>query len=138
MKRTLFGMTALALVTIVAVSGCSSSKTNPVDPLAGFQPQINNATDDFQFQATAIEDVSGTVNYSWANTGAQATINHSSTVDSGTATLYVYDNNDSLVYTNGLSASLNESTQTGVAGNWRIRVVMNNCWGTLNFRAQML
>lgn len=127
----------LVLLSAIFIFGCSSS-TPPTNSLAPFQPQISNSPDDFQFQATGVANVSTTVNYSWSNSGAQGTVNHSSTVDSGSATVYVYDANDSLVYTNGLVASLNEPTQAGLAGTWRVRVTLTNCYGTLNFRVQKL
>jgi hypothetical protein len=137
MKNKLTPIFGLTVAIGLALLSCGSN-TNPTDPLAQFQPQISNSPDDFQFQATAIENVSATVNYSWSNTGSQGTVNHSSTVDSGTATLYIYDANDTLVYSNGLAASLNEPTQSGLTGNWRVRVVLTNCYGTLNFRVQKL
>lgn len=137
MKKTIILFTGLVLLTLLIIVGCSSS-SNPTNPLAAFQPQISNSPDDFQFQATGVTNVSATVNYSWSNSGTQGTVNHSSTVDSGSATVYVYDASDSLVYTNGLVASLNEPTQSGLAGTWRVRVVLTNCYGTLNFRVQKL
>lgn len=137
MNKALFTTMGLVLLIGLALIGCGGS-TPPTNSLAPFQPQISNSPDDFQFQATGVENVSTTVNYSWPNSGAQGTVNHSSTVDSGSATVYIYDANDSLVYTNGLVASLNEPTQSGLAGTWRIRVDLANCYGTLNFRVQKL
>ena len=137
MKRFSPVILVAAFVMAILILGCGSSNP-PVSPLAPFQPQISNVADNFQFQATAIENVSATVSYMWSNSGAQATVNHSSTVDSGTATVSIYDNNNALVYSRGLSASLNEPTTAGVAGNWRVTVVLTNCYGTLNFRAQKL
>ena len=137
MKKTNLAMLGISLIMGLLILGCGSSNP-PAAPLSAFQPEIINTADNFQFQATGTQNVSATVSYVWSNSGTRATVNHSSVVDSGTATVWIYDANDSLVYTNGLVASLNEPTQTGVAGNWRIRVTLNQCYGTLNFRAQML
>lgn len=130
-------MIGISLIIGLVILSCNSSNP-PVNPLAPFQPEIFNNPDNFSFQATAVENVSATVIYNWSNSGAQATVNHSSTVDSGTAVLTIYDANDSLVYTNGLATSLNEPTSAGIAGSWRIRVVLTNCYGTLNFTTQKL
>ncbi len=137
MKRSILTIIGVTLVAAMAILGCSSS-TPPVAPLAAFSPEIINTPDNFQFQATGTQNVSATVSYNWSNSGTQATINHSSTVDSGTTLLRIYDANNTMVYSSGLSASLNEPTTAGVAGMWRVSVVLTNVYGTLNFRAQML
>ena len=129
-------LSAVGLIA-VAVAGCGSSNS-PAAPLSQFQPEIVNVADNFSLQATAVQNVTTTLTYTWANSGAQATVNHSSVVDSGTAAVSIYDANDSLVYTNGLVASSNQASSVGVAGNWRIVVSFINCYGTLNFGVQML
>ncbi len=122
---------------MIGAAGCGGSK-QPVNSLAPFQPEIVNTTDNFQFQATGVNSVSATVSYHWSNSGAQATINHSSTVTGGTVDVRIYDANDSLVYTRPLVASANEPSTVGISGLWRIVVTLTKCSGTLNFRAQKL
>jgi len=134
MNKTTFAMIGCALLVLLAMLGCSNS----TNPLAPFQPQISNSPDNFQFQATGLQNVNANVSYNWSNSGSQATVNHSSTVNSGTAMLFIYDANDSLVYSSALVASLNEPTQAGLTGTWKVRVTLTNCYGTLNFRAQKL
>ena len=56
-----------------------------------FQPEIVNDPDSFSFQATDIENVSGLFTYHWPNSGAQATVNHSSVTTSGSAAVVIYD-----------------------------------------------
>ncbi len=66
---------AIAMLGLLAVlAGCGSSSTS----LAAFQPEINNAPDNVQRQATAVSNVSTTLRYSWSNTGTRATVNHAS------------------------------------------------------------
>ncbi len=137
MKRNILAFTGITVIMAMAILGCSKS-TPPVAPLTAFSPEIINTPDNFQFQATGTQNVSATVSYNWSNSGTQATINHSSVVDSGTTVLSIYDANNVLVYSNALSASLNEPTASGTAGTWRVTVVLTNVYGTLNFRAQML
>lgn len=121
-----------ALVTTV-VSGCSSS--NPLEP---FQPEITNATDNFQLQATGVTGVTSTRTYSWINTGTRATVNHSTTTTAGSAQLTIRDGTGAVVYTKALAPSLNEATTIGTAGTWTIVLAMTSYGGTLNFRVQKL
>jgi hypothetical protein len=106
------------------------------DPLAPFQPEIANVTDNFQFQATNLTGVTTTVQYTWQNTGTAATVNHSSAITSGNALLTIRDAVGTQVYSANLVPSGTPSTSTGVAGAWTIRVDLTNTQGTLNFRVQ--
>lgn len=108
------------------------------DPLAPFSPEITNATDNFQLQATGVAGVTSTLTYSWVSTGTRATINHSTTTTAGTAVLSVRDAAGVIVYDKGLIPSLNEPTLTGTAGTWTIQLRLTGYSGTLNFRAQKL
>ena len=113
------------------LAGCS-------DPLAPFQPEITNATDNFQLQATGVTALTSTLSYSWANTGTRATVNHSTTTTAGTAQLTIRDAGGTVVYSKALVPSLNEPTATGTPGNWTIQLRLANYSGTLNFRTQKL
>jgi hypothetical protein len=123
--------TPLAALAVVALAlGCSDN------PLAPFEPEVTNATDSFQLQATGVQDLSTTLDYTWRNTGTVANVNHSTTTTSGTAQLMVRAADGSQVYDNSLAPSLNEQTGTGTAGDWTIRLVLTNYSGTLNFRIE--
>ena len=117
---------------LLALANCSSNT------LAPFQPQISNAADNFQLQATGVSNVSTTLTYSWANSGTQATINHATTTSAGTTLLVIKDNAGTTVYSKALAASLNEATSAGQAGTWSIQLTLTGYSGTLNFRAQKL
>jgi hypothetical protein len=118
----------MALAALVA--SCSE------DPLAPFEPEINNATDSFQLQATNVRDVSTTLTYTWRNTGTVANINHSTTATGGSARLTIRAANGTQVYSHLLVPSLNEPTSVGTTGDWTIQLVLANYSGTLNFRVQ--
>ena len=122
----------IAVVLGAGAGGCSSN------PLAPFQPEINNATDAFQLQATGVSGVTSTQTYSWNNTGTRATINHSTTTSAGAAQLTIRDAAGTVVYTKALAPSLNEATATGTAGTWTIVLTLTGYSGTLNFRVQKL
>jgi len=122
----------LTLATITGACGGES----PAGPLSPFQPQINNAPDNFQFQATGVTNVTWTQDYVWSNSGTQATINQSTTVTSGGATVTVFDAAGTQVYSQSLSANGTFTTGTGVTGNWTVRVTLTQYDGTMNFRVQ--
>ena len=133
LKPILSGL-AVVMLMVVLLASCGGKKSN--NSLAPFQPQITNMPDDFQLQATGVQNVTTTVQYTWQNTGTSANVNQASTMSSGSATLTIFDNNNVQVYSQNLSANGTFQTSTGTTGNWTIRVTLNNCYGTLNFRAQ--
>ena len=119
----------------ILLVGCTSNPSQ-TQPLANFQPEIVNNSDNFSFQATAVQNVSATVLYTWSNSRTQATINHSSAIDSGSAMVKILDANNIEVYNNVLMSSGTPATTVGVAGNWTIKVTLTNVYGTLNFNTQ--
>lgn len=120
------------LAVAVVLAGCSSTTA----PLAPFQPQINNAPDNFQFQATGVQSVTTTLTYTWQNSGTGASINQSTTINGGSATVTLYDNASTMVYTRSLADNGTFAASTGVTGSWTIKVVLVNYTGTVNFRVQ--
>lgn len=128
MKR----MAALFAALMIA-SGCNDETTAPLAP---FEPQVTNAADNFQLQATDVTDVGTTLQYSWENTGTQASVDHSTTTASGTAQVVIRDASGVIVYNQGLVPSLNEDTSSGSSGTWRISLMLSEYSGTLNFRVQ--
>jgi len=134
MNRMSIKMAAIPLIIIcmLTISRCAD------DPLAPFQPEVTSVTDNFQLQATGVKGRSATLNYSWENTGTQAKINHSTTTTIGTARLIIMDADGISVYEETLVPSLTDTTTVGTSGTWKIRLVLNNYSGTLNFRVQKL
>ncbi len=120
------------VAALILITACSDSTA----PLALFEPEVTNAVDNFQLQATNVDGVGTTVQYSWENTGTQASIDHSTTTVAGLASVVIRDAAGSIVYDQDLSPSLNEDTSSGDAGTWTITVVLAEYSGTLNFRAQ--
>ena len=119
-----------ALACVALVLGCGD------DPLAPFEPEVNNATDSFQFQATGVQNVTTTLTYTWRNTGTVANVNHSTTTTAGSVRLVVRAASGTQVYDKQLQPSLNEQTGTGPAGDWNVQVVLSGYSGTMNFRLQ--
>lgn len=127
MKRLSAVMTALFFI-----AACSDSTA----PLAPFEPEVTNAVDNFQLQATDVEGVGTTLEYLWVNTGTQASVDHSTTTLAGMASVEIRDGTGTIVYSEDLSPSLNEDTTSGTAGTWTINLVLADYSGTLNFRVQ--
>ena len=124
----------LIVAALVMLSACGSD--NPVDPLAGFEPQVNNATDSFQLQASDVTDVGTVLQYTWTNTGNMASVDHSTTTAAGAAGVVIRDADGTTVYSQGLEPSLNEDTAAGTTGTWTIVLTLTDYSGTLNFRVQ--
>ena len=121
----------LAAIACVLLVGCDSNNS-----LGPFQPQINNVANTFQLQATGVNNVSTTLNYTWQNDGTTGNVNQASTVNKGTATLTILDANGTQVYTKSLAENGTFTTSTGTSGMWKIRVTLSGYSGTLNFRVQ--
>lgn len=133
MKNTLNYLTVISIICLSFFTACSKNENNS---LAGFQPEITNKTDNFQLQATNVSQVSTTIDYNWTNTGTMASIDKSGILTSGTSRILIYDNNGTNVATSDLKITGGETTTTGVAGLWKIRLELSKYDGTLNFRVQ--
>lgn len=127
---------AIGLAALVVVS-CNSKAT---DPLAPYSPEVTNATDNFQFQATGMQNVNLSRDYSWRNTGDSATVNQSvSAGATGTLTLEILDSLGTQVYTKSLTLNGTfGTTQRTLAepGLWTLRVRFTGVTATVNFRVQ--
>lgn len=135
MKKLPLSLIGLVLMVGLVLSACSDDD-NILNLQDQYQFQVTNNPDDFQFVVTGLQSATVAVPYDWTNSGTRATIGHSSAVDSGTATIDVYDDLDSLVYSNDLLATSNGQSSVGVAGSWRIVVTLANFYGSLDFTVQ--
>jgi hypothetical protein len=121
-----------ALVLLALVTACGDSPTAP----PGLEPQIVNNTDAFSYQITDLNNVTGTYDYTWQNTGTLAKVTHASDAgSSGTAIVTLKDANGTQVYS-GPFASTGEvvSSPTGMGGAWTITVTYTNYSNTqVNF-----
>jgi len=125
-RHFLVGLTLLA-------AGCGDSG-NIIGPQN--QPEVANSTDTFQWQVTALSDVSQTLTYSWVNTGVTANVNQSSSITSGSAALRVTDDAGLEVYARSLAENGTFETDAGTAGTWTVSVTLTEASGSLNFRLQ--
>ena len=124
-------LATIGAVMILILAGCSDNKSlNP------FQPEIINNADNFAFQATAVKNVSTTLQYTWSNSGDSAKVNQACAITGGSATVTLLDDGGTQVYTNSLASNGDFFSSLGVPGNWTVRVVLSHLSGTLNFRAQ--
>jgi len=124
-----FSMLGLALL----LAGCADS-TNVIGPEN--QLEVNNATDTFQWQVTALSNVTQTLSYSWQNVGTLANVNQSSSLGNGSADLRILDSAGVEVYSRDLAQNGTFQTAAGAAGKWTVTVTLTEVHGTLNFRVQ--
>lgn len=124
----------LPLAAAVLLSAGCGDATNLIGPEN--ELEVTSATDQFQFQLTALDDVTDSRTYDWSNTGTSATVDVSAEVTGGTAVLRIRDASGQIVYEANLAAGADGSTQVGTAGTWQIEVVLTDVTGTFNFRVQ--
>lgn len=123
---------ALSVALMMTIAGCGDS--NVIGP--DNQLEVTNAQDNFQLQVSALDGVTQTLDYTWQNTGTQATIDVSQAITSGAAMLTITDADGTVVYQEDLADDSDGQTLVGVAGAWGIRLVLDGVNGTFNFRAQ--
>ncbi len=129
--RVAFLCAAVAIFSPLLGCGGGGSVLNPQ-----FQPQVNNAPDNFQFQATAVQGVTQDLSYMWQNSGTAAAVNQATTVTGGQAILTIRDANGNVVYRGDLVNNGTFTTGSGTTGTWTITLSLSNYTGTLNFRVQ--
>lgn len=123
----------LSAIIIMAASACAG-RNLLLDP--SFQPEISNQPDSFEFQVTDVNGVTDVVQFTWQNTNTTATVDHSSSITGGSATLTILDSVGQQMYLEPLTPSGNDAIGSGTPGDWTIIVAGNNVRGTLNFRVQ--
>jgi len=121
-------------VVLCAFVAIACSDKNPIGP--SNQPEVANARDNFQFQASNLRNTTQTLTYTWENTGVTANVNQSGQISRGAATMTLRDAAGTQVYTRELTATGTFASSGGAPGNWRIEVRLEDVTGTLNFRAQ--
>lgn len=120
-------LSAGALLPLLLL-GCSA------DPLAPFEPEIRNTPDSFEFQVTAMRNVTTVRDYDWRNSGTLADVDQATSLTAGTAILIVREAGGAEVYRKDLTANGSFDTASGTAGMWRVRVELRGVSGTVNFR----
>jgi len=123
----------LILAAAMFVTACSDT-----NPLAPFEPEIVNNADAFQFQITGADNVTVSRSYTWHNTMTRGSIDHSTSVTGGSASVIVLDADGTEVYRSVLKASGTEQSSVGTAGDWTVQVVFSRFDGTANFRVEKL
>ena len=127
-------LTIAGLVLVLAFTYGCDGDSNPIAP--SNQPEVGNAPDTFQFQASNVARTTQTLTYSWTNTGSVADVNQSGQITSGEAVLTIRDGSNAQVYSRDLKSTGTFTTSSGATGPWRIEVRLTEVTGTLNFRVQ--
>ena len=120
------------LAGTLALGACSDSNTLGPDN----QLEVTNNADDFAIQATALDNISQTLVYTWQMSGTEANVDQSGSVSGGSGTLTILDDTGTEVYSASLEETGSFQTDAGVAGDWTIRIVLDGMSGVLNVRVQ--
>ena len=96
------------------------------------QLEVTSATDQFQFQLTALNGVTDSRSYNWENTGTSATVDISQAITSGSAILTIRDARGTTVLRSDIADDNDTTTSVGVAGDWRIDIALTDATGTFN------
>lgn len=116
---------------IVIFSSCKKDKSP--DPS---QPQILNQTDNFTFSVKNMNNVTRVLEYTWVNNGTQASITQATNLQGGTVVLKVYDATNTELYSNSIDNNGSFITASGTPGTWKIKVILTNYSGSVDFTAQ--
>ena len=134
-RRSVFGLSALVALTMLAGCGDSTSTTATTTP-PPYQLEVSNVANSFAYQASPLKSVSGLTQYSWRNDGTIANVNQSPSNLTGTASLVVLDAAGTQVYSRSLTDNGTFVTSAGTAGMWTVRINFSNVSGAVNFRLQ--
>ncbi len=127
-----FKLSGFMALTVLTLAACDSA--NVIGP--DNQLEVTNATDNFQFQVSALDAVSETRNYDWENTGTQAKVDISQAITGGSAQLTISDADGNVLYDEDIAQDSDGDTPAGIPGTWRITVTLRDTTGTFNFRVQ--
>ena len=123
-------LSVVGAAALLAVAACGSDHVlGPRNQL-----EVTNRTGTFEWQATAMDEISQTLTYDWEITGATANVNQSSGLTGGSAALTMWDDEGRQVYARGLGENGTFTTLAGTAGTWTIRVRLSQASGAVNFR----
>ena len=118
---------------VLIVSGCGG-KNLLTD--SDFQAQLTNETDNFAFQASNLDGVTQTIQWTWQNTGTNATVTHASAITAGSATLTILDSDGQQLHSQPLAPSGTSGLGSGSPGGWIIRLALTDAEGTIDFEVQ--
>jgi hypothetical protein len=124
----------VSTATVLLFAACGSDQVTA----PRFEPQIVNSADDFSFQATDVDGVTQTLEYTWENSGSLANVTQSSSISTppGSAMLVIIGGANNQVYSRSLTEVGTFTSSPCMAGTWKIRVILNDVRGTMNFRVQ--
>lgn len=134
MKRITYAGLNIPLLVLVLTLFASCNSDNLIGP--GNQLEVTNATDNFQFQVSNLDNVTQTLSYNWSITGDSANVNQASSLAGRSGTLTVRGPNGTMLYQASLQNNGTFHTQRGTSGSWQVEVALNKANGTLNFRLQ--
>lgn len=147
-RRTLAGVAAVVLLAVA----CNES-TAPEFNLA-----VVNNPDSFAAQSASVINGNADQEFTWQNTGTRANVTDATVINGGVSRVVIKDAANVIVYDKSLTPNSPaptqtrfagasefesqpasaEATQAGVAGTWRIEILLSGFSGTFNLLVQKL
>ena len=118
------------IAALLIATACSSERV--IGP--GNQLEVVNQPGTFEWQVTALDAVSQTLTYTWANPGTVANVNQASSLGGGSADVRIRDAAGAEVYARSLAENGTFQTSAGASGSWTVVVTLDRASGALNFR----
>lgn len=97
-------------------------------------PELINEPDRFEFKITDVRSITQQLEYQWRNNGLNANIYNESVITDGEASVILNDAAGDEVFSSDLVHIGNFFSNSGEAGEWRVRVNMKNVSGTIYIR----
>ena len=129
-------MLSRGLLTIVCALSLGLAACGDDDSTGPGDPSVIIAVDSFQFRATNMDDTTVTFSYAWPNAGTQATVEQTSSITAGSATITVFDADSAQVYTRSLTENGDFVSAAGVSGSWTVHIVLTGMSGNTLVRLQ--
>ena len=111
---------------LVAMVSCKK------DSLEDYDTKVVNNTNNFSLQVADIKHVNKSSEYDWENEGTKAEIQLSCTIDDGSGTIKIKDNDGNIVFSNELDEIGVFESDEGTSGMWKIIFEFNDASGSLN------
>ena len=102
------------------------------DSLEDYDTKVVNDVNNFSLQVADIKHVNKSSEYDWENEGTKASIQMSNTLDEGSGTIKIKDNDGNVVFSNSLDEIGVFESDEGTSGMWKIIFEFNDASGSLN------
>ena len=130
MKARLAFLVVPAIAIIVIVSACEKN------PTSSYEPEVVNTLDNFHFRIDDVSNHDTSLTYYWRTDGTSANINQIASITGGRASLRIVDWDSIVTYETDFTQNGDFRSGSGLAGHWKITVLLVDFSGLIDFRVQ--